>query len=227
MRLLITITFLLLVATLQAQPNPQKFYFPKIGMTVAMPAECKVLHATPDAKFEVTRPPVPLHVYGQTKPITDTEVINRFTVVDPLRLLDVITDNGNTELGIQLDSITYYSQRAMNLVVDSTLPDSIKYLTMLKHLAVAAARQASDKFDTLFSKLVIDGVNFDKIFTVVTIRGEDAYEGGYSAKIGNYLLFIKLFCVGKKSYNDMMHIIEAATFDKTPKPKTPPGTPNR
>jgi hypothetical protein len=123
---------------------------------------------------------------------------------DPKTLLAIESPDNENKMEIRLIPITETLTQIMG--------DSIQYVETCKKMTIAAARQAGDEFDTVFKKIKIDNIVFDKMFTVSTIHGCSYYEGGYVAKIGNYYLGTKMFFKEGEEGNELMNIIETAKF---------------
>lgn len=149
--------------------------------------------------------PAPEYLGPDLKPITDSQFIKQITQDDPIILLEIETSDKKSAMSIALIPITEKLTQFFG--------DSIQYIETSKEIVIAGARQATEKFDTLFSKVKISDINFDKMFSIIKIRGKDFYSGGYSAKIGNYYLAISMYFDNKKFGDKLMRIIETAKFN--------------
>ena len=176
------------------QNDSTKYYFSQIGMTVYVPKD-----------FKLQEPKlVPNYLDPGLKPITDSMVIKQITKNDPKILLAIESLDRENRMEIRLIPITETLIQIMG--------DSVQYIETCKKMSIAAARQGSEKFDTVFTKIKIDNLVFDKIFTSSIIRGHKYYEGGYVTKIGNYYLGTQIFFEEGQEGNELMNIMERAKF---------------
>ena len=176
------------------QNDPTKYFFSEIGMTIYVPKGFKLQ----DSK------PAPEYLGAGLKPITDPAVIKQMTKDDPKTLLEVESSDKQNIMEIRLIPITETLTQLMG--------DSIQYIETCQKMTIAAARQASEQFDTVSSIIKIDNLIFDKMFTISNIRGHKYHEGGYITKIGNYYLGIHMFFEEGEKGKRLKNIIETAKF---------------
>lgn len=193
-RLVFIIAYILYAIICFGQNDQTKFYFPEIGMTIYVPRDFKLQEAKP----------VPEYLGKGQKPITDSAAIKQITEDDPKILLAIESLDRENIMEIRLIPITKTLIQVMG--------DSAQYIQTCKEMTIAAARQASEKFDTLFTKFKIGNVMFEKMFTSLIIRGHKYFDGGYVAKIGNYYLSTHMFFKEGKKGKELMGIIEKAEF---------------
>lgn len=193
-RLFFAVVYILYSIICFGQNDQTKFYFSEIGMAVYVPKDFKLQEAKQ----------VPKYLGRGQKPITDSAVIKQITRDDPKILLAIESLNRENIMEIRLIPITETLIQVMG--------DSAQYIQTCKEMTIAAARQASEKFDTLFTKFKIGNVMFEKMFTSLIIRGHKYFEGGYVAKIGNYYLSTHMFFKEGKKSKELLDIIEKAEF---------------
>ena len=176
------------------QNDSTKYSFSEIGMTIYVPKGFKLQDPKPG----------PEYLGSGLKPITDSAVIKQMTKDEPKILLEIASLDKENIMEIRLIPISETLTHLMG--------DSIQYIETCKKMTIAAARQTSEQFDTIFSKIKIDNLIFDKMFTISNIRGHTYYEGGYVTKIGNYYLGTHMFFEEGEKGKELMNIIEKAKF---------------
>ena len=176
------------------QNDSTKYSFLEIGMTIYVPKGYKLQDPKPASEY----------LGPGLKPITDSAVIKQMTKDDPKTLLEIESLDKQNIMKIGLIPITETLTQLMG--------DSIQYIETCKKMAIVAARQTSEQFDTISNKIKIDNLIFEKMFTISNIRGHRYYEGGYFTKIGNYYLGIHMFFEEGENGKILMNIIETAKF---------------
>jgi hypothetical protein len=161
-------------------------------MLISVPADTKMHDATEH----------PEYLDSQNDPITDSLQIERFKKMTPQNLLTIATTDNITNLTVNIVPID---------LIPKSLDDSAEH-EKIKQLVVLTAKQVSEKFDTVFEKVKIGSVFFDKSVTLIKMKDKVIYYGGYEAKIKDYYLSIG-FSAGDKVLGDkLIRAIETAKF---------------
>jgi hypothetical protein len=177
------------------QGDSTKYYFPEIGMTVYVPKEFKLQDPEP----------TPEYLGEGSQPITDSAIIKQMTKNNPKILLEIESLDKKNKLSIRLIPTTDGFMQLFG--------DSVEYINMSKRMIIALTRQATEKFDTLFSKTEIGKHTAYKLFSISSIQGHDFYQGGYFIKLENYYLSISLFFQAGENGDKLMKIIETAKLN--------------
>jgi len=187
--LVFIITSLLYSLVCFGQNDSTKYYFPEIGLTVYVPSDFKLQEPKPAPQWN----------------ITDSIIIKQLTKDEPKVLLAIESLDKENSLEIKLIPITEAYVQFMG--------DSSQDSETSKEMLIAYAQQAGVKFDTLFTKIKIGNLIFEKMFIISNIRGSNYYDGAYSTKIGNYYLSFSMFFEKGKKGDELINMVETAKFN--------------
>jgi hypothetical protein len=193
--------YLLLTATLSfsllfsfAQTGTKRYHFKEIGASVEIPEGFKLQDPEPEPKY-----------YGKgMKPIKNKKVIEQLTQNDPKKLLAIESKDKESKATFTLIPITEEFKMFFG--------DSAKYIAASKKGTIAAMRQATESYDTLFTKVTVGDRVLDKLFATAQINGVTYYQGGYILKLNNYYLSVDMFYKGEMD-DQMQRMISSIRFD--------------
>lgn len=137
-------------------------------------------------------------------PITDSVKLKELKKDDPIILLELETKNKANSISITLTPLT---DLFLQLIGDTT-----QLLDFAKKGMIATARQATENFDTLFSKIKIGALTFDKLFVSSKMNDITLFHGGYFARLNDYYLIITMDFISSRKAQ-MMNAVETAKFD--------------
>ena len=177
------------------QTNLKKYDFSEIGMTINVSTEFSLQ----DSFLR------PQYLDSNQKQITDTQAIKELTAKMLKSLLIIESPDHSNSMSINILPITKESIQRFG--------DSAQYLKFSKIMLETSARQLSQKFDTLFTTVIIDRVPINKLFTISKVGNTTYYSGMYYTKIKDFFLVIKIDYKDEQSGNKFKSIIEAAKFD--------------
>ena len=174
------------------QVDSVNYYIPKIQMTISIPPELKMHDATEH----------PGYADSLGNPITDSLHIEQFKKFTPENLLTIAMVDNLTNLTVNIVPINLIS---INLD-DSTESEKTKRMVVL------AAKQVSENFDTVFEKVKIGNIIFDKSVTLIKMKDKVIYYGGYIAKTKDYYLSVGFSSTDKIIGDKLIRAIETAKF---------------